>query len=64
VALFALNVDVDLLRTPTSEYSVSKHEQTYKYHKHKNRDDSDHTNTAAAATAFFGHEGFLLVNWN
>jgi hypothetical protein len=59
--LFAwcLNVDVDLLRTSASEYPVSKHEQTHQYDKYKNRDYSDHTDTAAA-TAFFGHEGFLL----
>src|SRR5215467_6695004 len=57
--LFArcLNVDVDLLRTSTSEYLISKHEQPYQYYEHKNRDYSDHADTAAA-TAFFGHEGF------
>jgi hypothetical protein len=56
VALFAwcLNVDVYLLSSSTSEYPVSKHEQTHEYDKHKNHDYSNDTNTAAA-TAFFGH---------
>ena len=56
VTLFAwcLNVDVDLLSTPTSEYPVSKHEQAHQYYEHKNHDYSDHTDTATAS-AFFGH---------
>jgi hypothetical protein len=65
VALFAwrLNVYVDLLRTSASEYPVSKHEQTHQYDKHKNRHYSNDTDTTAA-TAFFGHEGSSLVDWN
>lgn len=62
VALFAwcLNVDVDVLLSATSEYSVSKHEQPHEYYQHKNHEYSDHADTPAAS-AFFGHNDPPIV---
>src|SRR6185369_935022 len=59
---WCLNVDVDVLSSSTSEYSVSKHEESHEYYQHKNHDYSNDAYTAAAS-AFFGHKVPPIVGW-
>ena len=52
-----LNIDVDLLRSASSEYSSSKHVQPDKYHDDEDCEYRNNSNaTATSSFTFFGHE--------
>jgi hypothetical protein len=52
-----LNIDVDLLRSASSEYLSSEHIQPYQYHDDEDCEYRNNSNaTATASFTFFGHE--------
>ena len=50
-----LNIDVDLLRTASSEYSSSKNVQPHQYHDDEDGEYRDNARATSSFT-FFGHE--------
>jgi len=50
-----LNVDINLLGTPTSKYAASKRVEANQYHDHKDREYRDNTYASATIT-FFSHK--------